>query len=404
MNEYEFLTKNFEKINEQNKKEIEKLNKTIIQLTDNYNKTIDDLKSDYLKIQKENFEKDQLITIKNEEIIHFKNKYEAVEKNIENYRKQILKMKNEYFFLKQILNDKENEIKALYDLKRKYNYTDLIEENPNKNFDDNNLDNLKEQYSLLNKKYKRLKDEKDTIVNNNEYLKDKLKNFDDIKTELLQLKERKINFDENNKIIELLKKENEELKQSNNQYKETFKILNQQNKTLLFNKTLQDYDSSFLSFSLSEQQYKDYIYKTIDELSNRINDLIQNNLKLQNNEKNFLNEKNELKKEIGEYKITLEQMQNYISELEEINKEHNKKNLISNSSYENFFNDKTFQKQNILDENNPNLKKLLQQNKVEMKKCLIMKKLKIKDIVITFPASLIIYKDKKQLMLEELQD
>ena len=37
MNEYEFLTKNFEKINEQNKKEIEKLNKTIIQLTDNYN-------------------------------------------------------------------------------------------------------------------------------------------------------------------------------------------------------------------------------------------------------------------------------------------------------------------------------------------------------------------------------
>ena len=154
------------------------------------------------------------------------------------------------------------------------------------------MDNLKEEYTLLNKKYKRLKEEKDIIFNNNEYLKNKLKNFDDIKTELLELKEKKNTFDENNKIIELLKKENEELKQSNNQYKETFKILNQQNKTLLYNQTLEDYKSNFLSVSLSEKEYKDYIYRTIDELSNRINDLIQNNLKLENKEKNFMTENN----------------------------------------------------------------------------------------------------------------
>ena len=171
LNEYEFKKKefesekkNFEKREEENKKDKEKLNKQINLLTDKYNKKIDELRKENSQIKKESFEKEQIITIKNEEIINLKNKYESIEITIENYRKQILKMKNEYYFLKQILNDKENEIKGLYELKSKFDYKELIEDN--KIFDYNNYDNLKEQFTLLNKKYKRLKEEKSTIFNN----------------------------------------------------------------------------------------------------------------------------------------------------------------------------------------------------------------------------------------------
>ena len=362
---FEQQKENFDKIEEENKREIEILKKKIIQIREEDNKTIDELRKENFKIKNELKEKEKLFEIKENEINKCKNQNEDFNNIIENYKKQIYKIKNEYFILKQILNDKENEIKGLYELKRKFNLKDIIEKNSSQFFDYNNYNNLKLDFTELNTKYKRLKEEKEQIFINHELLKNKLKNYDgDIREKILELNEKKTQYEQNLREIILLKNENEELKKLNNQYKETFNILNTQNKTLLYKSTLEEASSNFLSTNLSTQQYKDYLYKNIDELSNKINDLIEKNKELKKKEENFSKEKNDLNKEIENYKNTISQMQNYMKELEEINESQKKKNLILKSASCTVFLDENIPK-NKSDsiEESLSFKNLLQQNK-----------------------------------------
>ena len=371
INEFEYMKSIFEKEksnyiknDEENQKEIQILKNKIIQINQENSKAIDELRRENFKLTKEIDKKEELIEIKNNEITKFKNQYDNIEQLNENNKKQMLKMKSEYFFLKQILNDKENEIRELYKLKRKFNIKDLTQEESNQYFDYKNYDNLKLEFSQLNTKYKKLKEEKDIIFNNNEFLKNKLKNYDELNDKYLELNEKNNLYEKNLYEIKQLRNEIEDLKKINNQYKETFKILSTQNKTLLYKSTLEEGSSIFLSTSLSEKEYKDYLYKNIDELTNKINDLIEKNKELNKKDKIYSDEKNKLNKEIENYKNTISQMQNYIKDLEEINKSQYKKNLYLKSASCTVFLDESLPSQNQKDsiEESPSFKKLLQQN------------------------------------------
>ena len=80
-------------------------------------------------------------------------KIEDYSNSINSFKKTISQLKSENIFLKQILNDKENEIKNLYEYKKQYDTHDFYDNNITKILSYGDITVLKEELKQMNNQF-----------------------------------------------------------------------------------------------------------------------------------------------------------------------------------------------------------------------------------------------------------
>ena len=283
-------------------------------------------------------EKEQLVsTMKEKEALIENNKFsisslqikiEDYSNSINSFKKTISQLKSENIFLKQILNDKENEIKNLYEYKKQYDTHDFFDNNITNILSYGDITVLKEELKKINKQFISTKRDNEILKQNNIVLLAKV-------NDLVEMKEKYSNLsNENNQLVnskkeyEKLKLKYDDLTSENNQFKKTIDILVAQNKKLLLDQTLNKNKGTLMTVNLSKEQYESFIYNNIEDLDLKLKENIKKNLSLEEKEKKLRTELNQIKKENEEIKGVMMQMEEYTHDIELTNNKLKEENLL----------------------------------------------------------------------------
>ena len=246
------------------------------------------------------------------EIEKEKNKNEKLTQLYNNENQKNINLNNKISFFQQIINDKENEINNM----RKLSFP---------------LNNYK---SIKNEKLGENEENKRKLLEENSKLKEKSKEYNNLQINYKELKdkykmmtEKESQYDEIQKEINILKEQNQKIINENNKYKELVNILNIQNKNLLYENTLKNnrYTMSYIIGNFEqdrnkdENKYEKYLSTNIDELNEKLNLLLSNNIEMENGIKKKEEEKKILTNKLSEYDLTLNEMNIYIEQLEKCN-------------------------------------------------------------------------------------
>ena len=350
---YKFTISNQQKSYEQKINELNQKYKMNEIIKDNHQQENTSLNNQLTSIQKEFInekkvsqrtiemlqkEKEQLVgTMKEKDALIENNKFcisslqlkiEDYSNSINSFKKTISQLKSENIFLKQILNDKENEIKNLYEYKKQYDTHDFYDNNITKILSYGDITVLKEELKKMNNQFNSTKRDNEILKQNNIVLLAKV-------NDLVEMKEKYSNLtNENNQLLnskkeyEKLKVKCDDLASENNQFKKTIDILASQNKKLLLDQTLNKNKGTLMTVNLSKEQYESFIYNNIEDLDLKLKENIKKNLSLEEREKKLRTELNQLKKENEEIKGVMMQMEEYTHDIELINNKLKEENLL----------------------------------------------------------------------------
>ena len=327
---YFLSTENLEKQNTNYLSQINSLQKSQIMNTNDYKEQISSLNEQqrklYTKIQnKENElnQKDEMINIL------------TIEKNnlissINSLNNTLIQTKSENNCLKEIINDKENEIHNLNTIQNKMKTKTFFDINSNLikaekgDTSDMSLGDsqvLKNDLSTLKAKVKDLINEKELLNRSNIVLSTQANNYNQVKEQLTALK------NENEKLIRIskehdaLKEKCDDLTYENTQYKKTLNFLSKQNQHLLFTKTKENNKDSFLQKKIARDEYDSYLYDSIEELEIKLREMLNKTIQQEKKEEKNNEIINSLRKENEDIKQVMIQMEEYTSKIEQTNKE-----------------------------------------------------------------------------------
>jgi hypothetical protein len=265
-----------------------------------------------------------------------KNKKEELDRLYNNEYQKNIKLNNQISFFRQIINDKENEInnmrKSLTSFK---NYKQLNNNNMNNEFknkiieENETLKAKAKEYNILQISYNKLNDDYNTISQ-------KVSQYQEMQNEFNKIKEEK-----------------EKISEENNKFKKLLEVLNNLNKNLLYENTLNRNSNNMSAIignnekkNLNENydnKYEKYLSTNVDELYQKLILLFNNKIENETQIKK-LNETNEaLSNKIIEYDSTLKEIKSYIEQLEKCNKDYQIYFENNEAEKNNIF------KQNILD-------------------------------------------------------
>ena len=333
LNFCEMAKNNLDKENSNLNQELTNLKKQILNdksLLEKQNETLQNQNDKLNEIIKE---KESCLDKKDFTINTLEVKVEDYLNSFTQFKKALTELKSENIFLKQIINDKENEIKNLYQYKEKFDIHEFYDKNFTNIVSYGDIEVLREELKKIGTNYTIMKRENELLSKNNTTLTVKLNELLEIKNKFSNISNENSLLIQTKKDFEKLKLKFEDIEQENKHYRKTIDILIDQNKNLLFNQTIHKDKGTFIQESMSKEKYEKFIYDTIDDLNMKLNENIKLNLKFEEKEKKYLNELNEVKKENEEIKGVMMQMEEYTHEIEEINNSLKKENdLLKNDN------------------------------------------------------------------------
>lgn len=329
----EIAKDNLDKENTNLNKELTNLKKQIINDKSILESQIETLQNKNDKLNEIIKEKESCIDKKDFTLNTLEVKVEDYLNSFTQFKKTITELKSENIFLKQIINDKENEIKKLYEYKEKFDIHEFYDKNFTNIVSYGDIEVLREELKKIGTNYTIMKRENELLSQNNKTLTVKLNELLEIKNKFSNVSNENSLLIQTKKDFEKLKLKYEDIEQENNNYKKTIDILIDQNKNLLFNQTIIKDKGTLIKETMSKEKYEKFIYDTIDDLNMKLNENIKSNLKLEEKEKKYINELNEIKKENEEIKNVMMQMEEYTHEIEEMNNSLKKENeLLKNDN------------------------------------------------------------------------
>lgn len=288
-----------------------------------------------LKFQNENLE---LKISENFQNLELKDKkIDELSKIILELQRHIKKSESEIDLMRELVKDKEIEIKNLHNVKRRLDEFTKIENSILRGevISSNEINILKDEYKKLSALYQTTSRDLDTAEKNNIVYRDNLKELEELKAQNEKLLNdfNKISGDYYHTLtkIEELEKNNSEFLRENDIMNEFATKMSIQNKNLLLQIKLGEANaysnsrsltlsSSLLQTNFSRQDYEEFIYKNIYDLESKFSEMSKN-LILHRKDKEKLTEENEsLIKNLHSKEMIIKGLENNINQLMETNK------------------------------------------------------------------------------------
>ena len=300
--------------------EISILKNQLLEEKERYDDKLNSLNNELSELQKKLKESEVTIEKKDYNIHLQALKLEELNNSFQQNNKALIQMRNENSFLRQVINDKENENKDLHEIKRKFDTKNMYNSFINNTISYGEFESLQQELQKIKSSVYNLKKEKEVLESNNKNLLNKLKDYVDMKEKFSVLSKENEELKQIKKKFDDLTKKFNEVDDLKENYKKTITILNLQNRKLLFEVTSKEAMNSFDFQNMDKDQYASFIYSNIDTLQLVNNDNIKKFLAMEKEEKDLREKLIKQEKENKEIKELVIQMEAYTKEIEEINK------------------------------------------------------------------------------------
>lgn len=335
------------------KDEINKKYKFIFDKNNNFLNDISKLNYKIEEINQQLLDRDNLLKIKEREIQKEINNKNNINQLYMAEKQKNNKLQNEFVFLQQIINDKENEINNLRKSSRLYDTKKFYNDNFVKDIEVGDVILLKKELNNLKNSYNKLVSENEILkIKNDEYLSLQIE-FNELSEKYNILNNAKNEYLQYQRDFEEAKNDKNNLIQENQKLKKLIDILNNQNKKLLYESTMIKSKSDFVSINnkISNNDNKNgkYLSVNTDELSNKLNSLFKDNIEYEAKLNKSYEEKECLNKRISELETIVNDMNIYVEDLEKSNEQYkliieelnNSRIMNINKNSINILNDKT---------------------------------------------------------------